>query len=213
MRMQVTNSRTRLVVRLLVTGFTCVLGSGAAQAITIVNGSFEQPAIGGSFQNFGTGSTGITGWTVTAGNVDLVHGSYYPASLGDQSIDLNGQEPGAIAQTLATTIGVPVTIRFDMGANPENPGPDIEISRILVSAAGESQVFELFIGGDESSPHWTRMSFTFTPIAATTTLEFASMITGEAGPTLDNVPEPGSLLLVATSVLGLVALGHRRTQR
>jgi len=205
--------QARFVKILLAAAFVYAWGCNPASALTIVNGSFEQPVIGGSFQNFGTGSTAISGWTVTSGNLDVVRTTYYPASDGNQSLDLNGQQTGAIAQTVATVIGVPVTIRFDMGANPRNPGPDIIYSRIRVSAAGQSQDFELYIGGDESSPHWTTMTFSFTPVATSTTLSFASLISGEAGPTLDNVtvPEPRAAVLVASGILGCVLRGRRRT--
>ena len=44
------------------------------------------------------------GWTVTRGSVDYI-GPYWQHADGRRSIDLNGNEPGAIAQTLRTRPG------------------------------------------------------------------------------------------------------------
>jgi len=67
---------------------------------------------------------------------------------------------------------------------------------------------------------WTTMTWNFTTVSSTTTLEFDSLdslgagYSGFYGPALDNVivaavPEPSTGLLVTAGVLG-IALGRRR---
>ena len=106
-------------------GLAAVLAlSGAALAFSgISNGSFESGQYGGGgFQELSTGSTTITGWTVTAGNVDWVDGSYWGAADGSKSVDLDGSAAGAVSQTLATTIGDTYVVEFSLAGNPEgNP--------------------------------------------------------------------------------------------
>ena len=76
-----------------------VVGSfGVAQAATLVNGSFEDGVDPGVFTTLGEGSGNITGWSIygggVAGTIDYI-GSYWNASDGNRSIDLNGNGPGA----------------------------------------------------------------------------------------------------------------------
>jgi Mn2+/Fe2+ NRAMP family transporter len=53
-----------------------VFAVSAARANSVVNGSFETPTVPtGSFTNFITGSTGITGWTVVGPEASIVSGS------------------------------------------------------------------------------------------------------------------------------------------
>jgi hypothetical protein len=84
--------RTLMVAVLLMVG-----GSLSLQANSIVNGSFETPVVRvGGFQNFLSGSNGITGWTVVGREASVVSGSYasecckFPAQDGNQWLDLTG---------------------------------------------------------------------------------------------------------------------------
>ena len=82
-----------------------------ANADPFQNGSFEigpagpvkpcgcaggVPYIGTFFAPY----TGITGWTVTSGSVDIIFPPGWAASDGNRSIDLDGLSAGTIAQTL-----------------------------------------------------------------------------------------------------------------
>lgn len=88
------------------------------------NGGFELPAVAPSpFQTFNAGQE-LAGWTVTSGNVDLVHSSYWAAAYGVQSVDLNGSGPGELHQDLAVSPGQVYGISFQLSANPDcAPGP------------------------------------------------------------------------------------------
>ena len=89
-----------LVAVLLILGL--VLGSAGAQASLtsnlITNGGFEEGANEPTtwFRTLETNATDIEGWTVTAGSVDWT-GTYWTAQAGCRSLDLSGDEQGAIS--------------------------------------------------------------------------------------------------------------------
>lgn len=202
-----------------------VLLGGAANAAPFTNGSFElaDSISNSTFVNYGTGSTGITGWTVTVGNVDLVSTNYlnpdFVASDGVLSVDLNGSTAGAIAQTFDTVIGQSYHVSFDLNVNPYDylavPSKTVE-----VSVAGFTGDF-VYIGTDhpvgQGGP-WNTHGFDFTAIGASSTLTFTSLVHSPCcyGPEIDNVivmasgvPEPASWALMIGG-FGLVGGAMRR---
>jgi hypothetical protein len=108
-----------------------VFAASAARANSVVNGSFETPTVPtGSFTNFVTGSTGITGWTVVGPEAWIVSGSYaalgftFPAEDGKQWLDLTGDGTNSVEgvkQTFATTPGTMYNLSYFVG-NQVNPG-------------------------------------------------------------------------------------------
>jgi choice-of-anchor C domain-containing protein len=190
--------------------------NSAHSANLIQNGSFETGPNPGSFITLPTGSTAINNWTVTGGNIDY-KGSYWTASDGQRSIDLNGEVAGAIAQTFNTTIGESYLVTFDLAGNPEFLPI---IKNMTVEAAGQSEDFSFDTTGKTfSDMGWIPQSWQFTANNNQTTLEFASLTNGSAsGPTLDNVavvpadtpvPEPGTIIGSLT-LLGLGTLSRRK---
>jgi len=124
---------------------------------------------------------------VTARTIDYM-GSYWLASAGKRSVDLDGT-PGAggIAQTFATGSGQEYVVAFDLTGNPECPPP---IKRIQVSAAGQSAVFTVDPSGKtRTAMGWEKKSWRFTANAASATLQFQSLDGAEekCGPVIDNV--------------------------
>ena len=191
---------------------SALLGCGLVQALPFQNGSFEAAAVNpGTYTTLGTGSTSITGWTVSAGNIDYI-GSYWQAAAGERSIDLAGDTLGAISQTFDTNIGWLYTVEFAMAGNTDG-GPAIK--RLKVVAGNEEGEFSFDQTG-RSRPNdmgWAYNVFQFTADAAQTTLSF-SALNGECcyGAALDDVsvvgaenhaPEPASALLVGLSLAGL----------
>ncbi len=136
------------------------------------------------FSTLDTGSTAITGWTVTKGSIDWI-GTYWASSDGQRSLDLNGNEAGAVSQTFDTTPGSTYRVSFDMAGNPDGD-PQI---KVLVARTGVAPLqFEFDItGADKVDMGWVQKSFNFIAPGPSATLEFASILSGPFGAALDNV--------------------------
>lgn len=116
-------------------------GSGSSARLgaeLLTNGNFEDgpepdPA-GRGFTPYEAGSTAIPGWTITRGSVDYI-GPYWQHADGRRSIDLNGNEPGAIAQTIRTRPGRKYRVTFGLAGNAF-VGAEPAVKLVVVSAAG-----------------------------------------------------------------------------
>lgn len=216
----------RIILSCIVLASASLLDTTARADISlIVNGSFENGNVSGAFSTLAAGSLGLTGWTIEEGQIDYI-GSYWEASDGSCSIDLNGFVAGTISQTFATEIGKTYYVTFDMSGNPDGNSSNVNPEKnLLVQAAGQSAEFS-FDSSDStlSDMGWVTQTWSFVATDTTTTLSFTSLDVYSGGSSwakdngygaaLDNVsvvavPIPGSLLL---SVIGLgLARGRKRT--
>ena len=163
-------------------------GGTGAGANLLTNGGFELPGNNGSYISLGTGSPGLTGWRITAGDLDYI-GNLWTPSEGKSSLDMNGVSAATIAQTFATVEGTTYTVSFDLAGNPAG-GPAIKTLRSL--AAGQSRDFQFDATSKSfTSMGWIRQSWTFTANSSSTVLSFESRIGGIYGPALDNVVVTG----------------------
>ena len=210
---------------MLIVGLSLIITSLAQAAPSIIlNGSFEedsQVAVG-SYTTLSPGDPSITGWTVGGVNVDWV-GTYWTASDGSRSIDLNGNAgvgvnaAGSIAQTFATAAGQWYNVTFDMAANPD--GGTSATKWLMVEADGQSADFSS--SANPKLGQWDSMTWSFLA-DGNTTLTFSSLMTVDGdngwGPALDNVsviatvPAPGALLLGSLGA-AMVGAMRRRTLR
>jgi choice-of-anchor C domain-containing protein len=151
------------------------------------NGSFESPfAQADSFTNFPAG-TYIGPWRVTGGSVDLVDNGLWQAAEGDQSLDLNGANTGAVAQTFTTTPGETYTVTYALAGNPGG-GPALKTGRVLLDGQNIQDFSFDVTGRSFTGMGYIRRQVTFVATGATTTLAFASTTPGSAyGPVVDDV--------------------------
>ncbi len=168
----------------------------------LVNGSFEVGPDPGTYLPLNPGSTVITGWTVTRGQVDYV--GIWQSFDGSRSIDLDGTPGfGGIAQTFATHAGVTYAVNFAMAGNPHgSPEPKV----MAVEAAGQSTSFIFDATGTTYvNMAWEKKNWKFVATGTTTTLEFYSLdnIDGFYGPALDSVSVNPVPVAIDPTVLAL----------
>jgi choice-of-anchor C domain-containing protein len=152
----------------------------------IQNGSFTPGTDASDVILVSSGSTAITGWTVTAGSVDDIRPTYWQSPDGGHTLDMSGLSAGTIAQTFATTVGVQYEVDFKLAGNPEDP--TTEIHTLEVSAAGQSQDFTFnSTGYNRSNMGWQGETFTFTASDTSTTLQFSGLDHNAWGAALGDV--------------------------
>jgi hypothetical protein len=216
-----------MLVGLMTAGLVLSFGSLPTRADSVNNGSFETPTVPtGSYTDFASGSTGITGWTVVgaAGGVSIVSGTFtqngisFPAESGSQWLDLTGQGTNStegVEQSIATVSGTKYNASFWVG-NVYNPG-GIFGTTSTVDVYANGMLLGAFTNSSTTPgiQVWEQFFTTFTATGPTTTIEFLN-----ADPANDNsngldnvtvnaaggtpVPEPGTLSLVAAGLFGLL---------
>jgi hypothetical protein len=207
-----------------------------AHANLIINGSFESPTVaaGGASlysggQSFNTGSTGITGWTVTGPSNGDVY--IFPNTMlislpsatmnvqnGNQALDLTGDATGGVAmgvqQLFSTTPGQAYTLSFYVGEFV-NQGASVQVylnGSLFQTATNNSPT----IG---TTTLWEQFVYNFTATSSSTSLQFVNNSAANVSVNgLDNVdveaatPEPASILTL-TSGFALLAFGGFRRFR
>jgi choice-of-anchor C domain-containing protein len=212
--------------RVLAAAMLLAIGSARqASAAPFTNGSFELGSVDpGMYQTLGVGSTAITGWEVIGSNIDYV-GSFWQASDGSRSLDLNGNNgPGGIRQTFDTVAGQAYAVLIDVAAH-HPPGLDRFQLHVDFNGLRSGLGFGVDPDSTPADMHWR--TFIFGWYIATGDLSTLSIISDTAdpvyGPAIDNirvvrpedlfppttVPEPTTLSLLG---LGLAGIAVRRSR-
>jgi hypothetical protein len=193
--------------------------SAPAFAVTVVNGSFENPSIVGShFDTYTTAST-LPGWTVEYGSVDLV--KFNPTTVqgwsaqdGSQSVDLNGNTRGAISQVLTGfTANSPYQLSYWYSATTVGGA---KVSLTYLDGTSGTNGFTSTIDATANTG-WTQQILNFTPTTTNVKLTFDSLVySGPLGMAIDNVnvalvPEPHEWAMMLAG-LGLVGWAARRAR-
>jgi choice-of-anchor C domain-containing protein len=185
-----------------------VVLAGSALAAGFTNGSFETGNYATTANYYtlaaGTANAGaMTGWTVTAGTVDWIHG-YWTSEDGSYSVDMNGTPTtavpstvGTITQTFDTSPNSTYVVQFYLAGNPDG-GPAIKT--LWVSATGtaaQSYTFDT-TGHTDTSMGWVQDGYSFVATSNSTTLTFAA----DPGNTSNNGPALDNVTMTATAVTG-----------
>lgn len=210
--------RTRLIGT---TVAALLFASTAPAGAQVVNGGFEDPDVGGTF----TTVTSLPGWTAASGNVDHIN-NYWTAYEGGQSLDLNGNTAATIYQDVLTTPGGSYNLFFALAGNPV--GGDAEKSvRVWWGEPGALSAVGVFsfstTGRTVSNMGWELQEVLgLVATSGTMRLQFESLETGFFGPALDAislsatasvVPEPSTVILLASGLLALGGVQLRRRAR
>lgn len=168
-------------------GATAILLGSVLPALAVgLNGSFETGTDPVSFTTVLAGQTNVDNWAVDSGSIDYI-GSYWQASDGTRSIDLNGNEMGSISQSLTTVTGATYKVSFDLSGNPDG-SPSVKT--LNVSATGTAPAafnFDTTVGNTHENMMWTPKEYSFIATGTSTTLTFASTTEGAYGPAVDHV--------------------------
>nr|WP_310524058.1 DUF642 domain-containing protein [Polymorphobacter sp.] len=188
-----------------------------AQAVTVLNGSFEMGApISGGSDFLATGNTtSVPGWRVLSSGVDYVDNSLWNAANGKRSIELSGIGSGGIMQRIGGfTVGEKYRLRYKLSANPFAANG---VYRTTVSVTGGVAQQVSYTKNASNSP--TNMLYQFNEYVWTATnafqnVQFRSIGNSPFGPVLDSVsismvPEPSSWMLLIAG-FGMTGFAMRR---
>ncbi len=227
------------IVRIVALAACSVFGSANANLLT--NGSFEQGTFsGGSFgfplaEQLTSGSTTITGWTVSANEIAWYKTGQPPGLIpedGQFAIDLTGfcdlgancgqsGRYGGIQQSVATTIGG----HYDLSFYGANYALNATQPMLSVTATDIAQAYTLPTTNSTAGT-WTKYSFDFFADSTTTTINFSGLPASLGGASylgLDNVnldlvstppvpePETYALMMAGLGIVGFIA--RRRTSK
>lgn len=149
-----------------------VTSAPAKQGASIVtNGDFSSGTLG----TYGGGSTAVTGWTVTGNSVDFCN--CWSGPNGQPQIDLNGNAPGGISQTLTTVAGQTYELTFALAANTGS-GSAPYLRTVEVAAGSTSQTFLVDQTYAAGNGKWLYETMPFTATGTSTPLSFTSLDAG-----------------------------------
>ncbi|MBM0231132.1 DUF642 domain-containing protein [Micromonospora sp. STR1_7] len=190
--------RTAIGVALAVglSALLTALTASPAAAATVFADGFETPVIGGDFQEFAAGQQ-FGPWTVTTGTVGLTRD--WQAAEGEQSLDLNGFSPGAVARTLPTTLLTTYRVSYALAGNPDN-GPLVVTGKVTANGHTVDTFSFDTAGHTPSAMGYVYRTVYFTNVlSATTVLQFASTTAGAFGPVIDDVRVESCLLVICSA--------------
>jgi len=206
-------------MRVILAACAAIAFAGSAQAITVINGSFETGINPAGSTLLATGdATSLPGWTVLAQGIDYVDNSVWAASRGDRSLDLSGLNRGGITQRISGfTVGQRYRLQVDVSANPFDPSARPKEKRLLISTSMATPtvfVYNLTDANTASAMQYQTLSYEFVAGRVTQGFTLASLMQNEYGVVIDNVrisavPEPGAWFMLCAG-LALVGASLRR---
>jgi hypothetical protein len=153
----------------------------------IADGLFtDAGATGSDLYNAGDTLGAGGAWLVETGQVNL-QGGWSASPLGGVPLDLSGDVPGAVSQTIATEIGEVYQVHFALTGNFD----ELSDKAMTVTAGAASDSYSITpVAGWNSAGAlmWSQRTFTFTATTDTTTLTFiADSPNTQYGPVISDV--------------------------
>lgn len=163
----------------------------------LLSGGFETPAVPPPtpFTVHTAGQT-LGPWTVGGDSVDLVSDRFWDAAGGHQSVDLSGNAPGSVSQTVPTLPLTSYIVRFKLAGNVAQP-PAVKKGEFRVNGAVVRTFSFDSAGRGFRDMGYVQQTAVFTTLLHTSaTLTFASTTPGYAGPVIDDVVVQSCLLVL-----------------
>jgi choice-of-anchor C domain-containing protein len=160
------------------------------------DGSFETPIVQPrTFHTYFAGES-FGPWTVTSGSVELNGAGFWQHADGNQSLDLDGADTGAAAQTFSTSLLTKYKVTYALAGNPDDI-PAVKTGKVLVNGRLAQNFSFDTTGTSRTNMGYVTKGFTFLSSGGSTTLEFVSTTTpGGYGPVIDNVRVDSCLLII-----------------
>jgi choice-of-anchor C domain-containing protein len=186
-----------LVGALAVVGVFVTTPAEAASGLG--DGSFETPVIQPhSFHTYFAGES-VGPWTVTSGSVELNGAGFWQAADGDQSLDLDGADTGALSQTFSTNLLTTYRVSYSLAGNPDYI-PAVKTGKVLVNGHVAQNFSFDTTGTSRTNMGYVTKAFTFLSAGTSAKLEFVSTTTpGGYGPVIDKVSVASCLLIICVS--------------
>jgi hypothetical protein len=188
-----------------------------AKAAVILDGNFNDPLASGTFQTvtggnfFGNGNV----WGVIGNSVDVI-GNYWQAPpTGGGSVDLSGNDTGAIAQMFNVAAGT-YKLSFYLSGNPDG---GVGQRAVDVLVGGQSQLFTYNVtaANSRSDMDFALESLIFTSNGTNDILAFLGQDAGPYGAVIGGVsiaavPEAATwmMMILGFGGIGMMLRGRRQ---
>ncbi len=181
--------RTAVIASLLViaAALAATPAASASSGNVVQDGDFSNPTVqagsqyfcaaGGAGDDCPTADPQFGAWTVSNGSIQLITSEYAELPDGDtsasQAVDIDGDGPGAISQTLGTVAGQQYTVAFQLAGDPDDT-PTVKSLNVIVSGSVVGSYTFDTTNTSTTDMGYEPESFTFAASEPATELEFVS---------------------------------------